>query len=85
MQTLTYSVVTDGRQDVAHEDLGEDAEGRPLNRGAHISVYLDGMAEAYRRADALGLTYVNHRFKRRAYNEAEAVEQCMHASAAPRT
>jgi len=75
-QSLTYAAVSD-KEAVQHEDLGQDDEGRPLNRGAHISLYLDDLRGAYRRADALGLVYVNHRFKRRAYNEEEAVEQCM--------
>ena len=74
-QTLTY-VVSD-RNEVHHEDLDVDSEGRGLNRGAHISMYLEDMRAAYRRADALGLCYVNHRFKRRAYNEELAVDQCM--------
>ena len=73
----TLSFVKTERQDVRHEDLGVDADGQPLNRGAHISMYLQDMRGAYRKADALGLCYVNHRFKRRAYTEAEAVEQCM--------
>ena len=75
-QTLSYEV-SDERESVAHDDLGEDAEGRCLNRGAHVSLYLDDLPGAYRRADALGLVYVNHRFKRRAYTLEEAVEQCM--------
>lgn len=75
MQTLTYLVCD--RADVSHDDLDVDEEGRPLNRGAHISIYLEDLRGAYRRADELGLVYVNHRFKRRAYNEEEAIEQCM--------
>ena len=75
LQTLTYAVCE--RSDVRHDDLDVDDEGRPLNRGAHISVYLSDLRGAYRRADELGLVYVNHRFKRRAYNEEEAIEQCM--------
>jgi len=74
-QTLTF-VRTD-REDVAHEEVGVDAEGRAVNNGAHISLYLDDLRGAYRKADALGLCYVNHRFKRLAYTEDEAVEQCM--------
>ena len=35
------------------------------------------MRAAYRRAHALGLLYVNHRFKRRAYTMDEAVGDCM--------
>ena len=73
----TLSFVTTDRADVRHDDVEADEEGRSLNRGAHISMYLDDMLGAYRRADALGLCYVNHRFKRRAYTAEEAVEQCM--------
>ena len=73
-QTLSFALA-DGH--AAHEEVGEDEEGRPLNRGAHISLYLDDMRSAYQRADRLGLTYVNHRFKRRAYTEEEAIDQCM--------
>mgnify|MGYP007078091868 CR=1 FL=1 len=65
------------REPVAHDESGLDDEGRPLNKGIHISLYLQDMRTAYRRADELGLTYVNHRFKRRAYSEEEAVKQCM--------
>lgn len=75
-QTLTF-VVSDAADDIAHEDLGEDEEGRSLNRGAHVSVYLRDLPSAYEKADALGLCYVNHRFSRRAYTLDEAVDQCM--------
>lgn len=74
-QTLSYSVCS--RADVQHADTGHDDDGNPLNHGAHISLYLRDLRGAYQRADALGLCYVNHRFKRRAYNEEEAVDQCM--------
>ena len=74
-QTLTF-VVSDAADDIAHEDPGEDEEGR-RNRGAHVSVYLRDLPSAYEKADALGLCYVNHRFSRRAYTLDEAVDQCM--------
>jgi len=67
-QTLTYALCD--RDSVQHEELGTDADGRPTNHGAHISLYLADMAGAYRRASDLGVTYVNHRFKRRAYTQA---------------
>ena len=73
-QTLTFLLTG---QPVEHDESGLDDEGRPLNKGIHISLYLQDMRTAYRRADELGLTYVNHRFKRRAYSEEEAVKQCM--------
>lgn len=74
-QTLSFALSP--HDDVAHDESGVDDEGRPLNRGAHVSLYCADMRAAYRRAHALGLLYVNHRFKRRAYTEEEAVEQCM--------
>lgn len=74
-QTLTYAVSE--APHVSHVDLGETDDGQPLNRGAHVSLYLKDLRTAYQRADALHLCYVNHRFKRRAYTEDEAVEQCM--------
>jgi len=74
-QTLTF-LCTD-RNDVSHDEVTADADGMPINNGAHISLYLHDLAGAYRRANALGLCYVNHRFKRRAFNEEEALDQCM--------
>jgi hypothetical protein len=52
LQTLTYKVCD--RADVRHDDLDVDDEGRALNRGAHISIYLNDLRGAYRRADELG-------------------------------
>lgn len=74
-QTLTFVRVP--RDDVVHDEAGVDEDGRPLNSGVHLSLYLADMRGAYERADALGVTYVNHRFKRRAYTAEEAAEQCM--------
>jgi len=74
-QTLTF--VCTEREHVAHEDLGKDADGNSCNNGAHISLYLHNLRNAYRKADELGIVFVNHRFKRRAYTEEEAIEQCM--------
>ena len=48
-----------------------------INLGPHISLYLRDLRAAYQRADELGLCFVNHRFKRRAYTEEDAIEQCM--------
>lgn len=74
-QTLTF--VDAGREDVAHEDIGESDEGQPVNNGAHVSLYLEDVRDAYCKAEALGLCFVNHRFKRRAHTLDEAIEQCM--------
>ena len=35
------------------------------------------MGAVYDRADALDLAFVNYRFKRRAHNKDEALDQCM--------
>ena len=51
--------------------------GRPTNGGIHISMYVDDLGAVYDRADALGLAYVNYRFKRRAHTKDEALDQCM--------
>jgi hypothetical protein len=75
-QTLAFAYCAD-RDSVAHEELGEDEEGRSTNHGAHISMYVKDLPSAYDKADELGITYVNHRFKRRAYSLEEAVQQCM--------
>ena len=70
-QTLSFARASES-DTVAHEDLALTDEGEPCNLGPHISIYLRNMGAAYARADALGITYVNHRFKRRAYNREEA-------------
>jgi len=75
-QTLSFAYRPDG-ETVAHEELGVDEEGASLNNGAHVSMYVTDLPAAYRAAASLGVTYVNHRFSRRAYSLDEAVEQCM--------
>ena len=40
-------------------------------------MYVDDLGAVYDRADALGLAFVNYRFKRRAHNKDEALDQCM--------
>ena len=40
-------------------------------------MYVDDLGAVYDRADALGLAFVNYRFKRRAHTKAEALDQCM--------
>lgn len=81
-QTLTF--VASDRSDVSHDDLRQEEhevpDGQPAfvsNYGPHVSMYVANLAETYKRADELGVTYVNPRFKRRAYTLEEALDQCM--------
>lgn len=90
-QTLTFQCHPDGlmANDIKHHDFkfesSEEVEnfendGRtsyPMNYGPHISLYVSNLPHAYRTALDLGVLYVNPRFKRRAYTEAEAIDQCM--------
>jgi len=76
LQTLTFREVAEER-DVKHEELGEDDEGRPINNGAHLSLYVSDLRSAYHAADELGVVFVNHRFKRLAYSLEESIDQCM--------
>ena len=73
--TLTFVQKPFGK--AAHADLGEDDEGRPTNAGIHVSMYVSDLGACYDRAAALGLTFVNYRFKRRAHSKEEALDQCM--------
>ena len=79
-QTLTFVAVN---KHVKHEDLVDDQEtnkDKPVflsNYGPHVSMYVTDLASAYRKADELGVAYVNPRFKRRAYTLQEAVDDCM--------
>jgi len=75
IQTLTF-LVKDCEGKVSHADLVESEEGI-MNYGAHISMYIADFPKTYDRAESLGVTYVNPRFKRRAYNKEEAIDQCM--------
>ena len=74
-QTLTFAC--GARESMSHAELGSDEIGKPVNHGAHLSLYLADLREAYAKAEALGVCYVNHRFKRRALTLEEALEQCM--------
>mmetsp|Transcript_28068 Transcript_28068/g.86841 ORF Transcript_28068/g.86841 Transcript_28068/m.86841 type:complete len:371 (+) Transcript_28068:151-1263(+) len=74
-QTLTFLKKPMGK--AAHADLGEDDDGLPTNGGIHISMYVDDLGACYDAADALGLAFVNYRFKRRAHTKEEALDQCM--------
>lgn len=79
-QTLTFQYHPDRRIKVKHEDLNFDTvdeDGFPSNFGPHVSMYVSNLSHAYRMADELNVLYVNPRFKRRAYTEDEAVDQCM--------
>lgn len=83
-QTLTFTPHPDGKTIPAHEDLHdekfESPPGKPSffsNYGPHVSMYITDLPESYRKADALGLAYVNPRFSRRAFTMDEAVDDCM--------
>lgn len=82
-QTLTFQHHPDGpNTEVYHHDFSYDEQNSslplyPSNHGPHISLYVTDLGEAYRRAAKLGVQYVNPRFKRRAYTEEEALDQCM--------
>lgn len=80
-QTLTFQYHPEGKKvKVSHQDLNfevVDEHGYPSNFGPHISMYVSNLPHAYRKADELNVLYVNPRFKRRAYTEDDAVDQCM--------
>jgi len=83
-QTLTFAPHPDGSTIPSHEDLHdeqfESPPGKPAylsNYGPHVSMYIADLPESYRKADELGLAYVNPRFSRRAFTLDEAVSDCM--------
>ena len=82
-QTLTFranpSTTAESHVDLRDEDVEspEGAQQYSSNYGPHISMYVSNLPSAYKRAEALGLTYVNPRFKRRAYTLDEAIDDCM--------
>ena len=83
-QTLTFVTHPKGLADVTHEDLRDDEvappEGFPSflsNYGIHVSMYVADLPETYDLLDKLEVTYVNPRFKRRAYTKDEAIDDCM--------
>lgn len=84
-QTLTFREQSDPSSPlVSQTDLRdgevEPPEGCPTflsNYGPHISMYITDFSAAYNRALELDVTYVNPRFKRRAYNLEEAIDDCM--------
>ena len=59
-----------------HADM-EVLENGPANNGVHVSMYIADLKSAYAKAEALGVTFVNHRFSRQAYTLDAAVDQCM--------
>ena len=80
-QTLSFRHVPTKDDDVQtkpiqHDELEQTEEGIS-NYGAHISMYITDLRDAYQRANDIGVTYVNPRFKRRAYTIEEAVDDCM--------
>lgn len=88
-QTLTFQYHPDGPEtEIFHHDFGHDqimkeieadtdATSYQANFGPHISLYVTNIAEAYSRAEKLGVLYVNTRFKRLAYTQDDAIDQCM--------
>ena len=74
-QTLTFLQKLDVDY-VNHAELIDSEEG-PSNYGAHISMYVADLPKTYEKSEKLGVTYVNNRFKRRAYSKDEAIDQCM--------
>ena len=78
-QTLTFQHHPDGpEKKVVHHDFADAGdESYQANFGPHISLYVTNLSKAYKAAGELGVLYVNPRFKRRAYTEDEAIEQCM--------
>eukprot|EP00569_Conticribra_weissflogii_P012887 CAMPEP_0171380364 /NCGR_PEP_ID=MMETSP0879-20121228/29007_1 /TAXON_ID=67004 /ORGANISM="Thalassiosira weissflogii, Strain CCMP1336" /LENGTH=428 /DNA_ID=CAMNT_0011891419 /DNA_START=10 /DNA_END=1296 /DNA_ORIENTATION=+ len=90
-QTLTFRCHPDGlmANNIRHHDFSFESseevdnleyDGKtsyPMNYGPHISLYISNLPHAYQAAVDLGVLYVNPRFKRRAYTETEAIDQCM--------
>lgn len=83
-QTLTFAPHPQGLDTVVHDDLWdeqfESPQGFPnflSNYGPHVSMYVADLVGSYKKADALGLAYVNPRFSRRAFTLDEAIADCM--------
>jgi len=84
--TLTFVTDPKGRSSsvLRHDDLRDDGLAPPeglttfmSNYGPHVSIYVADFVDSYRRAEQLGVAYVNPRFKRRAYTLDDAVDDCM--------
>ena len=84
-QSLTFQRMKQLDKDInMHVDLRDEPEQNPegqqyypSNYGPHISIYIRDIRSTYERAKELGVTYVNPRFKRRAYCEQEVIKDCM--------
>ena len=87
-QTLTFQHHPGGPEtEIFHHDFGHDRTIKEIeadtdataypNFGPHISLYVTNIAEAYSRAEKMGVLYVNTRFKRLAYTQDDAIDQCM--------
>lgn len=83
-QTLSFVVHPKGQTVVQHEDLRDDHVEPPpgfssflSNYGPHVSIYVADLPGCYKRAQDLGIAYVNPRFKRRAYTREQAIDDCM--------
>ena len=48
-----------------------------MNHGPHISLYVTNLPISCQMAENLGVLYVNPRFKRLAYTQEDAIDQCM--------
>ena len=82
-----FGDIVEGIDDAGGADDDDDDDDRPPptggggyyppNRGPHVSVYVTDLAGAYRKAEELGVLYVNARFERRAHTLEQAIDQCM--------
>ncbi len=78
-QTLTFKKVTttsSSSRIIEHSDIRIEDEGIS-NYGAHISLYIHHFDTTFFKVAEINSLFINHRFKRRAYNLVEAKEQCM--------
>ena len=82
-QTLTFEkmegIGVSHHTDLRQENV-ESLEGYPVfpsNYGPHVSMYVADLPACYQEANGLGVAYVNPRFKRRAYNLDQAIDDCM--------
>ena len=76
-QTLTFRRVDRAAGD-PHAILETNGRGEAVaNDGPHVSVYVRDLEGCFRRAQELGLLFVNTRFKRQAFSLDDALDQCM--------
>jgi hypothetical protein len=76
-QTLSFTYDPEERTDVCHVDLRDEGTEYLSNYRPHVSIYVADLPTTYEAVDALGIAYVNPRFKRRAYNLDQAIDDCM--------